>query len=1608
MISREEAQKYLEQHRIKNLNKKRIHQLSELSEESKHLGLLILNQTKVAGSDSWEKTEKREQELKQFIKGVSDDLWDEKYFPVLEALFGELAGYVKQAWKMQTGLMYQASMYRRSFRSPNNPLLTLDKKIDWLMGLPDMLVYDFKITEYARYVAYIDRYYRQYSYLLAAAINSGTDDGNAVLQILLDTVYGRDDIASVSRDGIKALLLSNNTAGYEAVEKLLISAQRQEGLRQTVLECLDETHPNALKRMMKLIINHKLARFSSVVRAIDVWFGFGWDSEREKAIYKVLENGLQFLENPETIPAALDNPDNLIVFTALWASGVQDIEQTFPLVEKVLENQNVDKKVMGLYFLQQTDIQKERQRLAWPWLEYDNLKVASLVLQNLARISEEDYPDVFTKLELLLKRVPQKGMTYESQAFSWLNLSINRDDVFRLMLNVSKHNHPERIIPYLEEMGLSKRENAAQILFDRKQYSPAIRNAVFTLLGDRGEYVRRQAFKAVKKLKKLEEEEILRVEALLGQKAADLRKGCITALLQQNDTKIKHSAERLLFAKKAPQRLAGLDILLQMKKRGMPAVGKLAQEYADKAKISVKEQILLDDILSDEQEERSLDDALGLNNPNELCHSPKPEKQIDLSLDLEKARKELHKLDELFEENKDYEYTVESGYRDSTRLELIGNHFPAIYNVNKGDKAAFTKLPLSEVWKKWWEESELDIFDVTKLSVSFWRYGYSQHDIDDTSSHWIKEVLKKHYVSDDIKKKLKYPRQITTLFDWITTIWFSEKVVDFLLDATETLFASIPEAKTWRANYYLIRWEKTAIKAYDDEQARAYWTDKQKIRLWHLLNWKYLSAKKKTGDYQPPLRLYLDAVTLGEASESDIFDKIMHSNIMRELTRHKRSELLEQYDFQEPIVIQCRDRVLEIELKRGDSNTLATPLAVQIQSVPGIGYLIKILNALGEESLQRAYIHEDTKRSVLSHLLKVSHPEKADSQETFNQAIKAAGIAEQRLLEVAVSAPAWVVFVENYLHWQGLETAVWWFHAHTKEYAYQVEQKWENAINRYTPLSVQNLVDGAVDVDWFKQAYKTLGKKRWNSVYAAAKYTADSGGHRRAQLFADSMRGINTITYTMQRIKEKRNQDYVRAMGLIPLSKRNAEKEVLKRYQLANRFLKESKQFGSQRQTSEALAVRIALENLARTAGFSDTLRLTWAMESKETSEILAKAKPLTFDQITISLAIDDQGKAHLVVEKAEQKLKSIPAKYRKNQAVKQLQEHKQTLVNQYSRAKRALEEAMNRGDEFSMKEIQGISQHPVVSHLLKNLVLVVSSEKGLKMGFPDTTGQHLISARHKNDPLVEEDKIRIAHCVDLESGGAWSDYQHDCFVNKRVQPFKQIFRELYLLTADEKAEKSVSRRYAGHQVQPKKTVALLKSRAWRVDYETGLQKVFHQENLVATIYAMADWFTPADVEAPTLETVQFLDRKTWKKVAFEKIEARIFSEVMRDIDLVVSVAHAGGVDPEASHSTVEMRSVLIDETAKLLGVNTVQLQKNHAMITGEICHYSVHLGSGVVHRQPGGYISILPVHSSHRGRLFLPFADDDPKTAEIMSKILLLVNDKEIKDPTILQQLHG
>ncbi|SFK41917.1 hypothetical protein SAMN05518846_11322 [Brevibacillus centrosporus] len=200
------------------------------------------------------------------------------------------------------------------------------------------------------------------------------------------------------------------------------------------------------------------------------------------------------------------------------------------------------------------------------------------------------------------------------------------------------------------------------------------------------------------------------------------------------------------------------------------------------------------------------------------------------------------------------------------------------------------------------------------------------------------------------------------------------------------------------------------------------------------------------------------------------------------------------------------------------------------------------------------------------------------------------------------------------------------------------------------------------------------------------------------------------------------------------------------------------------------------------------------------------------------------------------------------------------------------------------------------------------------------------------------------------------------------------------------------SRRYAGYQVQPKKTVALLEGRQWTVSYEEGLQKVFYSENLIASLHAMANWFSPSDTKAPTLEVIQFVDRATYKNVELSKVPLVLFSEVMRDVDLVVSVAHVGGVDPEASLTTVEMRRVIVSESLRLLKLGNVRIDSNYARIEGSLGEFAVHLGSGMVFKQATGALHIIPVHMQHRGRLFLPFLDEDTK----------------IKDPQILMQLQG
>lgn len=688
--------------------------------------------------------------------------------------------------------------------------------------------------------------------------------------------------------------------------------------------------------------------------------------------------------------------------------------------------------------------------------------------------------------------------------------------------------------------------------------------------------------------------------------------------------------------------------------------------------------------------------------------------------------------------------------------------------------------------------------------------------------------------------------------------------------------------------------------------------------------------------------------------------------------------------------------VLDSELKRGDTAAEFTDGIMKIERIYGAERFVQILAALGKDTLERSggyYGSNISKRRSLSHLLGVCVPNETDDAKKLGELLAKTDITEKRLVEAALYSPEWIDIIGEHLGWEGFRSACFYFMAHMNE---QFDDVKKATIAKFTPIPTEELSDGAFDIDWFKESIEVIGEKRFDIIYDAAKYISDGSKHSRARKYADAILGRFDKGEALKQIKDKRNKDSLMAYALLPVKD---EDDIFSRYMLFKQFKKESSKFGAQRRASESAASDMAMRNLALNAGFSDVTRLSLRMETKLFADIKPLTEPNVMGDVTIRLNVDENGKAEIICEKAGKAFKSVPAKYKKDELNLRMGEVKKQLTEQYRRTRQMLEQAMEDRTVFLASELDGLKENPVVLPLISRLVFA----SGKNLGFFED--MKLTAAGGKAVKLKPESELIVAHPIDLYNSGSWSEYQKELFERQLVQPFKQVFRELYVKTAEEK-EAFTSTRYAGNQVQPAKTVSCLKTRRWVADVEDGLQKVYYKENIIARIYALADWFSPADIESPTLEWVDFFDRKIGKQLCIKDIPDIIFSEVMRDVDLAVSVAHAGGVDPETSHSTIEMRRAICEFTMPLFRLDNVRFEKSHAFITGKRADYSIHLGSGVVHLQGGPMINVLPVHSQHRGKLFLPFVDEDPKTAQIISEILLFAQDDKIKDPFILDQI--
>ena len=1657
MIKQEQAEKFLGKHEPKQLKEA---DLASFSTAYQQLGKYITNLIDYDESCVFER------EFTSY--NFPDKLWESKEGKALALLlFGkEIAPYVQRVWDSLLAYPYQRWWGRRPFRS-ENPADYTEVQLSKMCTLHHYYssgVGVLPIAEQFQYVVYNEYNVEAFFALLL------DEKPDAYYELFKDIFSSEHEIGGICPVLIKAALITQDTRYRTLVEQLLLAAQLQEGLRQMILESLDETSLASLQHFIGVILEHNLTRFSSVVRAVDVWFGFGWEAPQQSVIKRTLELSQTFLSDRVAAEKSVNSKDNIERYVALWAVGVRSVQQALDLAVKAIQDPQTshEGRIVTLYFVQQTQITYTDIAT---YAEAHFGEAADLdywLLQNLPKGSPS--PALFDRMQAVAKTLPKEGKHFEGVGFRWLSFTLKPQDIYRFLIGEANEAQQERLAAELSEIPVEIRQNLLQNVYpvlgrgryyyDREaekkkkpEKYPADswqRALVRTALNDKAAMVAGIAFDIFKKIP-LVHEDILAIEQVLSRKNKEQRKESVALLVKQPESVLKDSTSRLIVSKSADQRLAALEILtvLQEEQRLTDYVTEQVEAYRGR-KLTKNEQVLMDKLAynSDEIGEvrYDLSNGFGVIDFDRLTPFVLPQPQFDKErkekkgflfdkiIRVEKVREALNDLLVIWRKHKDYEYQYE-GYQGATITTLLGKEIRRQHQEQEGETPMdrLNDLPLAKLWKDWHQKHQLNEIEY-EYAIRYCENIFYENEIPKQLKGYLVGYypdFKLTFQGDVGNYYDSEARRLEDLLAPISEAYAEDRafLASFKLSVFEDALATYPPEKRKvkiERDYDDMDWteviDEFVISMNQGENGDIdYYTPEQRLKLWQLLYYVYaqkqtkddltiynpqevltdLRAKVRESERLPGVNGGLAGLTLtlyqiGQLSADDLlFFCLLEDDLFtvaqggeNYFYRRLPEVLKTSLTFPDTQLELLKTRMLQVELQRGDLPTDASIYIRYLQEIEGMHYFFEALERMGKEPFAKGYYYGNdlTKRRTFSHILEVSQPSATDTFAAFKAHLDKIKITDKRLVEAACYALHWADWIGDYLQIKDFKEAIWWFIAHTTDY---MDAEKETIVSQYSTVPRDDFQRGAIDVDWYHRVHKAVGKEGWKQIQESAKYLSDGMGYRRVKLYSAVLTGEIKLDEVIQKITEKRDKDYVMALGLVPINKKKEEEDLVRRYNLLQTFLKESKQFGQQRQESEKNAVEIGLDNLSRNAGYEDSIRFSWAMEAKATQQIMEKAT-LTLDDTTIKLVVDEQGKAELEVTKGDKTLKSIPDKYKKNKEVEALKDSKTYLTKQYSRTRLSLEQAMLSQTLFTAAELAKILEHPVVKAMLSKLVLFNPETQA--SGF--WQDGKLLSAEGTLTPLKGTDKLLIAHPSHLFYAVQWDLYQKYLFDKEIKQPFKQVFRELYVPTKDELETSNRSERYQGHQVQPQKTVALLRGRGWTVNYEEGLQKVYHKEGFRATIYAAADWYTPSDVEAPTLEYVVFYNLKDGKEVPMKEINPVIFSEVMRDVDLVVSVAHVGGVDPEASHSTMQMRGALSRESARLFKLTNVEVKERYILVKTEHGDYSLHLGSGMISRG-GLQINVVAVQSQHRGRVFLPFVDDDPKTAEIISKMKLLSEGK-------------
>ncbi len=400
-------------------------------------------------------------------------------------------------------------------------------------------------------------------------------------------------------------------------------------------------------------------------------------------------------------------------------------------------------------------------------------------------------------------------------------------------------------------------------------------------------------------------------------------------------------------------------------------------------------------------------------------------------------------------------------------------------------------------------------------------------------------------------------------------------------------------------------------------------------------------------------------------------------------------------------------------------------------------------------------------------------------------------------------------------------------------------------------------------------------------------------------------------------------------------------------------------------------------------------------------------------------------------------RLRSAPAGLRAAapELVKQVRDGKAALERALAAAIGRIEDGYTTGRHWPAPVWQArFQRHPMLGPLCGRLVWQVDRADGTGIAVRPDHGL-LCDVDGTPVAVAEGDQLRLWHPIAATVAEilAWRRALAEAGI---VQPFKQAHREIYRLTDAERATATYSNRFAGHILRQHQMLELARSRGWTGTLQGGFDnhnnptrhypahgiRVEYQSN---GIFEGEGSLTHAGVSIHAA-TDQVRFHTAHGVMRLEEVPPLLFSEAMRDVDLLVGVASVGA-DPdwrdggpaglfgaywldyaraELSASGESRREVIAALLPRLALAKVAAIDGRHLVVRGSRGTYRIHLGSGSVFMEPGGhYLCIVQGASATGEAVALPF-EGDRMLALILSKAFLLAEDHAIKDPSILRQL--